>query len=787
MWQFPEAGRHCFLVIVAGSDASPSLCGQRRVVRHCPTLSLSRVMERCGIVARAATTKTRVVVERRPRGYSGASSAFGRCGDVTVAAGAAAARGAARLAPGSLCGVDAMASDGGARQATEQMRRPVLHDPGGAVAAADGPSNAAHREVLHVRISVAKAVGLPKADFLGTADPYVEIRVMCGDPLGGEAESQQELQKRNSQVVDAKTVFQAQTKVIRGSLDPVWEESFTLEVFPDDAVSELFVYFRIYDYDLIGSDDFLGHTSISLLELLASSLELNSGWRALVRSCRGAADRLDVLRDTRLRQRMPFANRIQAVHGQEATYDLSKAELFIVAEVLERAACDQALPAERTGGGASTFTVARGRGGSVPAAPHLSKAEMELLQSELARGVVLGDAVVLLHALRKGATANGHLTTGQFEGCTPLHIACLRGRGDISMALVEVFGVSLVHTAPGGRTAAMCACESGDEALAEWLICEGVPADLRDDAGRTVLFYAAKMGLPQLMAWLLGKQHLRPGDEADGGMTPLIVAVASGAKAAVVVAQQLLEAKASPDQPDATGRTPLHTACVAGDDPCVRVLLSVGKARVDVVDGAGRTPCDLALEAGLPEVTINKLSLANGRGGVGTEGGGEFGAQRQGETAVEAARRQLRAHKAAQSADVHEWKAWRTMHPKPEAWDDVLGVGWARKGASTVAEDIQIGTARGDPDVSAFANMGYGYADTPAGVLDGKPQLLLDPSSDSAREREKQQGRVRRMKNWALSFQQRSKSPTRRQADPTAGDLPPRVGDSLRLGDDQFI
>ena len=43
----------------------------------------------------------------------------------------------------------------------------------------------------------------------------------------------------------------------------------------------------------------------------------------------------------------------------------------------------------------------------------------------------------------------------------------------MAMALVDVFGASLVSMAPGGRSCAMCACEARAEELAEWLISEG--------------------------------------------------------------------------------------------------------------------------------------------------------------------------------------------------------------------------------------------------------------------------------------------------------------------------
>ena len=43
----------------------------------------------------------------------------------------------------------------------------------------------------------------------------------------------------------------------------------------------------------------------------------------------------------------------------------------------------------------------------------------------------------------------------------------------MAMALVDVFGASLVAPAPFGRSCAMCACEARAEELAEWLISEG--------------------------------------------------------------------------------------------------------------------------------------------------------------------------------------------------------------------------------------------------------------------------------------------------------------------------
>ena len=135
-----------------------------------------------------------------------------------------------------------------------------------------------------------------------------------------------------------------------------------------------------------------------------------------------------------------------------------------------------------------------------------------------------------------------------------------------------------------------------------------------DDAGRNILFYSVKEALPQLTAFLLGslsgklatnpykssellrfamknnlfssalggffsgQQGLSPMSMAFDGSTPLASAVASQFTASLVVAKQLLEAKALVDSADQKGNFPLHEACRAGNDPCTKLLLSHGKA-----------------------------------------------------------------------------------------------------------------------------------------------------------------------------------------------------------------
>ncbi|CAE8684842.1 unnamed protein product, partial [Polarella glacialis] len=248
---------------------------------------------------------------------------------------------------------------------------------------------------------------------------------------------------------------------------------------------------------------------------------------------------------------------------------------------------------------------------------------------------------------------------------------------------------SLVLPAVGGKSPAMCACEAGDEHLAEWLIAEGVPADLRDEAGRSVLHYAASSALPQLTSWLLGKQNLSPNSPANDGSTALAVAVSGVLPAAVVVAQQLLEAAALADSADSKGRVPLHKACEAGNDRCVRLLLGFGKAKTaGAVDAEGQTPYTVGRRSGLPEATLQRLAAAQHEGalgagegklGAGDESASRTGPQQPGETAAEAEKRELRARKAATSAEA-SWQTWRSMRPRRDAedqipWDQLVAEG----------------------------------------------------------------------------------------------------------------
>jgi len=78
-------------------------------------------------------------------------------------------------------------------------------------------------------LTLVGASGLPKMDTIGWCDPYVIIQ----NYLSG---------------------FNAKTKTIKNTADPVWDAVFTIPV----SSSQDEIIFDVYDYDTIGGDDYIG-------------------------------------------------------------------------------------------------------------------------------------------------------------------------------------------------------------------------------------------------------------------------------------------------------------------------------------------------------------------------------------------------------------------------------------------------------------------------------------------------------------------------------------------------
>lgn len=93
-----------------------------------------------------------------------------------------------------------------------------------------------------LRVKVIAGFGLAKKDLLGASDPYVRLTLY--DPENG-------------------TLISIQTKTVKKSLNPKWNEEILLRVFPQKHR----LLFEVFDEHRLTRDDFLGQVDIPLYQL----------------------------------------------------------------------------------------------------------------------------------------------------------------------------------------------------------------------------------------------------------------------------------------------------------------------------------------------------------------------------------------------------------------------------------------------------------------------------------------------------------------------------------------
>ncbi|XP_016841629.1 transient receptor potential channel pyrexia isoform X2 [Nasonia vitripennis] len=150
-----------------------------------------------------------------------------------------------------------------------------------------------------------------------------------------------------------------------------------------------------------------------------------------------------------------------------------------------------------------------------------------------------------------------------------------------------------------GRTALHLAASIGSVKITELLLKHGAdPCEWDFNRKCTALHCAAAAGDVDTVQCLI-----RAGADVNAGLSgksPLHYAVQNNAESCV---EALLQAGASPNNPQVYTETPLHVAAGLGSEECMKLLLSHG-ADVRVQFGAARsTPLHLAAEEGSPECT----------------------------------------------------------------------------------------------------------------------------------------------------------------------------------------
>ncbi|KAF5403572.1 Kinase C alpha type [Paragonimus heterotremus] len=110
-----------------------------------------------------------------------------------------------------------------------------------------------HDSVLTVYVKEAK--NLIPMDPNGLSDPYVKIKLGPNDEMNRKYK----------------------TKIVKSSLDPVWDETFTINLQPEDESKRLHI--AVWDWDRTSRDDFMGALSFGITEL---SLKPTECWFKLL-------------------------------------------------------------------------------------------------------------------------------------------------------------------------------------------------------------------------------------------------------------------------------------------------------------------------------------------------------------------------------------------------------------------------------------------------------------------------------------------------------------------------
>ncbi|GAA50263.1 calcium-dependent protein kinase C [Clonorchis sinensis] len=98
-------------------------------------------------------------------------------------------------------------------------------------------------------VTLKEAKNLIPMDPNGLADPYVKLRLGPSDELNRKFK----------------------TKTIKSSLDPVWEETFTINIRPEDDAKRLQI--EVWDWDRTSRDDFMGSLSFGVTELASKPID----------------------------------------------------------------------------------------------------------------------------------------------------------------------------------------------------------------------------------------------------------------------------------------------------------------------------------------------------------------------------------------------------------------------------------------------------------------------------------------------------------------------------------
>ena len=200
------------------------------------------------------------------------------------------------------------------------------------------------------------------------------------------------------------------------------------------------------------------------------------------------------------------------------------------------------------------------------------------------------EAVRLL--VRLGAGVNAADT---FGGYTPLHLAAAHCNREIvqeTCAALLAAGADVDARSKWGTTALWSAASAGRGELVDFLLRHGAELETRDQEGRTVLIFVAKLGPIGDMVGRLLAHGADVDAQDDAGRTALMYAALSARRPVI---DALLDGGADINRQDVRGVTPLMYA--AGESPKGSEIGMLGRELSTTPDGENATNWDAQKKA----------------------------------------------------------------------------------------------------------------------------------------------------------------------------------------------
>lgn len=200
-----------------------------------------------------------------------------------------------------------------------------------------------------------------------------------------------------------------------------------------------------------------------------------------------------------------------------------------------------------------------------------------------------GSASVVGSLLKSGADVNVRAASN----ATPLFAAATRGHAAVAQILLASQADPNL-LASNGASPLFAASGKGHLPIVDMLLAAGAGADLPTSAGATALIIAIQKQNASVVKALL--RHANP-DKTQKDVTPLLFATKLRNERIV---RELLAAGASAAACGPGGITPVFCAAVDGADNILQILLETeaGRATADQPNQQGETPISIALKAG---------------------------------------------------------------------------------------------------------------------------------------------------------------------------------------------